>query len=597
MRLFTAFLLTLLALSVQAQDEALAQQYYQNGEFDKAVVLYEKLFAQKNTPEIYENYLQSLLNLKQFDNAVKVAKKQSRRNEGQLTYEVDQGYVWMQANRPDKADPVFQKLIQEKKKEAPYYLALGSAFSGRELYEYAKQTYLTGRKKLNNENLFQSELAEIYTVTNNKEATINEYLNLLESNEGMLDYVQNMLQSILSTTKEFDLLKTLLNKRISTGADRVVYTELLEWVFVQQKNWDLAFIQAKAIDKRMGLQGDECMRLASLCMENEAYTNAYTIYQYIIGLGKYKPNYIEARIGLLKTASRKTFSSGKYTTADLQALKQDYLNFLNEFGSNENTANVMHDLAELEAFYLDQKSEASTLLEQVLVLGNVRVSFKAECKLMLADIKLLNGEQWEANLLYGQVDHDFKEDPLGQEAKFRNARLSYYQGDFVWAQAQLDILKTATSQLISNNAIELSLLIQDNTVDSIYEPLEMYAAADLLIYQNKFDEAIRKLDSITLLYPYHSLQDEILYLKAQLMYKQHLYEKAVDFYNQVYLKAPEDILADNALWEMARIYDKILNNPEKARQLYEDLILKYPGSMFTVEARKRFRSLRGDILD
>ncbi len=586
-----------IALVTPAQDEALAKQYYQNGEFDKAVVVYEKIYSRKFDDAIYENYFLSLLALRQYEEAQRLAKKQAKHFDANLNYMVDQGYALIQGNKQEKAELYFDKLINEKHKEATYYLVLAAAFVHRELYDYAKKTYLAARQKLSNENLFQAELATLYAETNNKEGTINEFLNLLDYNEGMLDYVQNMLQSYITQPKDFELLKSALSKRTNKYPDRIIYTELLQWLLVQQKNWDAAFIQAKAIDKRLGTQGDACMRLAWLCIENEVFNTAYSIYQYVITLGKYKINYLPAREGLLTTAAKKTFYSGIYSSDDLTTLKQDYLNFLEEFGSNESSANVMKDLAKLEAFYLDEKTSAITILNQILVLGNVRESFKAECKLLLGDINLLSGDEWDAALLYGQVDKDFKEDPLGQEAKFRNAKLSFYQGNFVWAQAQLDILKTATSQLISNNAIELSLLIQDHTLDSNYEPLEMYAAADLLIYQNKFKEAISKLDSISIQFPAHSLIHVILFAKGKVMAKQQNYLKAIEYYKQVYDKAPDDLLADNAIWEMAQIYEQSLLDLEQAKQYYQDLILKYPGSLFTVEARKRFRKLRGDVLD
>jgi tetratricopeptide (TPR) repeat protein len=597
MRIILTCIIAFIALALRAQDETLANQYFHNGEYDKAVILYEKIYAKKNDPEIYENYLQSLLSLKQYDDALKLAKKQVKRNEENLYFVVDPGYVLAQSGKPEKAKELFSKLINERKKDAPYYLNLANAFIHRELYDEAKETYLTARSKLGDENLFQMELARLYSETHNKEGTISELLNLLEYNEGMLDYVQNMLQGYLTQQRDLDLLKSAINKRMARAEDRLVYTRLLEWVFVQQKNWDLAFIQAKAIDKRQGTWGDECMKLASLCIDNNAYSSAYSVYQYVAGLGTNKPYYLSAREGLLNTASKKTFYAGKYTTADLENLKKDYNSFLNEFGLNENSVRVMYSLANLEAFYMDDKAGAATLLEKAIALGNVPESFKADCKLMLGDIKLLGGEEWEANLLYAQVDRDFKEDPLGQEAKFRNAKLSFYQGDFSWALAQLEILKTATSQLISNNAIELSLLIQDNTVDSVYEPLQMYASADLLIYQNKFKAAMARLDSIMLLYPYHSLNDEILFSKGKLMARQQEYAKACEYYQEVVTKAPDDILADNALWEMAQIYEKTLNDPEQAKKYYEELILKYPGSMFTVEARKHYRALRGDAMN
>jgi predicted Zn-dependent protease len=223
--------------------------------------------------------------------------------------------------------------------------------------------------------------------------------------------------------------------------------------------------------------------------------------------------------------------------------------------------------------------------------------FKAYCKLELGDIYLLKGEEWDAMLLYGQVDKDFKEDPLGQEAKFRNAKLSYYIGEFEWARAQLDVLKTATTQLIANNAMELSLLIQDNTLDSIEEPLLLFAKADLLYYQNKTSDALLLLDSIDAEYPRHSLADDILMKRAEISYKNRDYAQSVKYLNLLLKEHGSDILGDNALFMLADITEYKLNDKEGAKKLYEDFLAAYPGSFFTAEVRKRFRALRGDVMN
>ncbi len=282
MRIITVFIILLLSLTAKAQDEVLAKQFYENGEFEKAIILYEKIYSKKFADEIYENYFQSLLALKKFEEAQKLAKKQSKRFDANYNYIIDQGFALQEAGKTEKAEEYFLKLINEKRKEAPYYFVLAAAFNHRGLYDYSKKTYLTARQRLSNENLFQSELATLYAETNNKEGIIEEFLNLLDYNESMLDYVQNMFQSYLTQTKDFELLKTALNKRSNKNPDRIIYARLLEWLLVQQKSWDAAFLQAKAIDKRMGTQGDECMQLAQLCIENNAFNSAYTIYQYVI---------------------------------------------------------------------------------------------------------------------------------------------------------------------------------------------------------------------------------------------------------------------------------------------------------------------------
>jgi tetratricopeptide (TPR) repeat protein len=219
----------------------------------------------------------------------------------------------------------------------------------------------------------------------------------------------------------------------------------------------------------------------------------------------------------------------------------------------------------------------------------------AECKLQLGDILILKGEVWDASLYYSQVDKDFKNDAIGREAKYRNARLSYYMGEFEWAAAQLNVLKAATSQLISNDAMQLGLLIMDNLgTDSITEPLQMYSRADLFEFCNRYNESLSTLDSLLISWPGHSLTDEIWFKQASILAKKGDYVKAAELYSQVFQNYPDDILADDAMFRLAEMMEFRMNKKEDAKAMYETILTKYPGSLFTVEARKRFRKLRGD---
>jgi TolA-binding protein len=134
-------------------------------------------------------------------------------------------------------------------------------------------------------------------------------------------------------------------------------------------------------------------------------------------------------------------------------------------------------------------------------------------------------------------------------------------------------------------------------LDSTAHPLAMYAEAELLVFQNKFAEAMDKLNILSNLYPEHGLQDDILYLEAQIDMKQRKYEDAARLFEEIYTKYPEEIRADNALFALADLYEHQLNDPAKAEELYEKIFVDYSGSTFSVEARKRYRILRGDFTE
>jgi tetratricopeptide (TPR) repeat protein len=252
-------------------------------------------------------------------------------------------------------------------------------------------------------------------------------------------------------------------------------------------------------------------------------------------------------------------------------------------------------LADLEALYLRNLPKAIQLLEELKQMPGLRQDAMARLKINLGDYYLMNGDIWESTLLYSQVDKAFKEDTIGQEARFKNARLAYFNGDFQWAQAQFDVLKASTSKMISNDALDLSVFIMDNlNLDTTSDAISLYATAEMLVLQNRFDEAFLKLDTLARDFPEHSLQDDILYLKARIWEKQRDYAKAIPLYEEVAEKFKEDIRADNALYALALIYEMRMNDLEKAKSIYEKIYLDYSGSVFAVDARKRFRILRGD---
>lgn len=600
MRLFLSILLmfTLSASSfAQSNDEQLAQQYFSNGEFDKAVILYEKLLDKNpGSTYFYENLLTCYKQLKNIDQALKTTKKLFKRFEDQPIYAIDHGLL-MQLKDQQKGIKELEKIISGMPAIDVYIIKTAEAFYKRGLYTESIKCYLKGRLLLNNEHLWHVELGKIYAITGQRNQMIDEYLEAVQMNPLSLEAVENNLQLSMNDSSQAAELKQALYKKLQKSPTNEPLMEMFIWYEIQQQDFNGAFIQIKAIDKRQKQEGRRVLELAQIAMSNNFFDGAIGYCQYVIDQGKNLRFYNEAK-NLQLQSRRKKVTNGMYTNADLKLLEMDYKNYLAEYGIGVATAAPIKDLAELYAYYLGMPDSAIYYLNLLVEIPRLGSQFKGECKLMLGDIYILVGNYWDPVLYYGQVDKDFKEDELGQEAKFRNAKLSYYKGEFEWSQAQLDVLKKATSQLISNNSIELALLIQDNLgLDSNEEAMKLFADADLFIYQNKFTDAIANLDTIYARFPQHSLADDILYAKARIYRKQQQWQKSLDLLDKVYTVYSYDILADNALFNAAEIYDYNLNNKVKAKELYEKLLTQFPGSLFAVEARKRFRFLRGDVVN
>ena len=424
---------------------------------------------------------------------------------------------------------------------------------------------------------------------------IDNYLNSLSTNPTRLGSLQTIFQRYLSE-EDFDELQAQLYSRIEENSDDVQYPELLTWVFIQRKDYRNAIRQAKSLDRKLDETGIRVFRIGEIAEKDKDYDAAIVAYEYIIEeKGLASGIYIDSKKSSLSCKRKKVVEGFDYTDEDLKVLETEYETFINEFGQNKTTAPIIAELANLEAFYLNDREKAIGLLTEMIKFPGLDPYVMARGKISLADFYLMDGEIWESTLLYSQVDKNFTEDILGHEARFRNAKLSYYAGDFEWAQAQFDVLKASTSKLIANDALDLSVFILDNLgLDSTVTALKLYSEADLLVFQNRFDEAFTKLDSLTTFFPGHALEDDILYTKSKIFLKRRDYSKSAEMLEAIISTYPEGIRADNALYELALLNENQLNNPEKAKELYETIFIEYSGSTFAVDARKRFRLLRGD---
>ena len=595
-----ALLQSVHVLAQNGDPRLLGDQYFNSGEYDKAIEVYDKVMD-RDPFSVYTNYFKSLLALKRYDDAEKLARKMSKRMPTHLSYVADMGYVYQLSGDINKAEETYQKALKALKPDQGQVLILANAYVMRQDWTHAIEVYDEGRKMLKGVYSFNFELAEVYFQKGDSQKMIDEYLNAVAENPANQQNVLNILQARVGYDPESgrsELLRQSLLRRIQRDPSQTVFSEMLIWLFIQQKDFESATAQAKALDKRLKEDGARLMSIASMATANQQYDVAIRDYQYVIEKGIDGPNYIQARMELLDVSNKKLTTSNTYTTADLLLLENEYVATLNELGKNARTVSLMRGLAHLRAFYLDQPDTAISNLDEALLIPNVSRQLQADCKLELGDILLFTGNVWDSDLLYAQVDKDFKNDPLGQEAKYRSARLDYFRGDFLWAQAQLDVLKSATSQLIANDALYLSLLISDNIgYDSTFDALSLYAKADLLKYRNKNNDAIAVLDSLVSLYPDHSLVDEAWFKKAEIMDVLRNWSQEDSLYAQIVAMGEESVLADDALFRRAELQETKLQNKEKAMELYQQLLTQFPGSLYTVEARKRFRALRGDILN
>ncbi len=589
--------LILLPLSAMAQPESkLAQQYFNSGEFEKAATLYEKLHKKNSNNDYYfDRYMDCLIALEDFQNAEGILKKQIKKKPKDVQLYVTYGNLYERQLKNDKAEAQYQKAIDKLDADQFIITRLANAFRNLTKYDYAIATYEKGGKLLNDKTVFSYNLGDLYRRKGESVKMIENYLNSLDANAARMNSLQAIFQRYL-TEEEFDELKGQLYTRIGDHPEAVQYPELLAWVFIQEKDYRNALRQVTSLDRTLDETGARVFDLGETAERGKDYETAIRAYDYIVEeKGLASGFYIDAKKASLGCKRKKLVQGFDYTEEDLRTLEAEYEVFIDEFGRNKTTAPIIAELASLEAFYLNDRKKAISLLDELINFPGLNRYVLANAKLSLADFYLMDGEIWEATLLYSQVDKEFMEDYLGHEARYRNAKLYYYAGDFEYAQAQFDVLKASTSKLISNDALDLSVFIMDNLgLDTTTRALTLYSEADLLVFQNRFDEAFLKLDSLQTLFPEHSLEDDIFYTKSKIYYKKREFERSAEMLQAIIDKYPEGVRTDNALYELAQLNETHLNNIDRAKELYEKIFIEYSASTFAVDARKRFRILRGD---
>ena len=593
------FLLRSFFLSAQSEtDIQLAQHYFINGEFEKATSYYEKLYSSQSTKTYFTRYLECLIQTKDFKTAEKTIKKYISQNKNDMEIQVVLGQFYEDIDEPQKSAKVYEELLSVVSADPGEIINLYQLFVRKTKFDLAKKVLDKG-KKIAPYYPFNFQYADLYSLTGNNRLMIEEYINYLILQPTMFESIQNAISSRIdlskSDGKDYLILKEILLQKIQADNTTFIYSEMLIWLFVQNKNFSSAFTQVVALDKRIQGDGSRVLDLGNICLENKSYDIARNCFNYIITLGSDNQYYIEGQKLLLNSRFTELTTNRAFSQVEIDATLADYSSVIARLGKTKFTIGILNEQAHILAFYADRAAEAIVILQDAILVQSLTDIQRAQVKMQLADIEVLKGDIWEASLLYMQIDKDFKFEAIGDEAKYKNARIFYFDGEFDFAQSQLNILKESTSKIIANDAMHLSVSITENFgLDSNYTAMTWFSSAELLIEQHKYLEAFTLFDSIQLNYPLHSLADDILYRKAKAMEMQGKWAESCMLYEDIIKFYSKDIFADDALFKLGDIYEQILLDKDKALEYYKKLAIDYKGSFYGAETIKRIRILRGD---
>jgi tetratricopeptide (TPR) repeat protein len=577
-------------------DAQLAVAYYNAMDYEKAIPLLKEIYRKTSNSYYFRLYINCLVQTRNYkeaeDELNKEMKKNRSANSELLVY---LGYTLDEQKRHEEAAEKYGQAIESIPPNKGSYILTANTFLQWGKYEFAAQTYLRGRQVIPEED-FSYELARVYLNLRNYDEMMEEYLNLLRQDESQLPRVQSSLSSAMRLDVDDglrDQFRGQVLKRIQSEPQIIGYNRLLIWFFLQEKKFSGALRQSIALDKRTGGEDPQIAQLGQMALNNKSYDDAREAYEYLLEKGEQSPFYKLALAQYVHVYYLQYISGFSGNISEGRELSTRFDEALQYLGFYSATLNLIKEYAHLLAFYVNEPVKSLEILQQGLGIPGLKPEESGILKTEMADIYVYNNDPWEATLIYSQVIEANRNNMLGDEVKLKKAKLGYYLGNFSWAKAQLDVLKASTSKLTANDALDLSLLIGNNlNMDTTAVPLEMFSRADLLFFRNKDSLALATLDSISEMFPYHTLVDDILFRKAKIETERQNYSAAAGHLEQIVNEFSYETLADDALFELANLKNYHLDEKEKARDLYKQMLFNYPGSVFVDESRKLYRELR-----
>ena len=579
----------LLSILVHAQNEQLANNYFDRGEFEKALISYQDLLkTQIGNFNYFQRVVECYQQLQQYDKAQKAIEDQLERfKQNQVLVEL--GYNYQLQKNQEKATKYYDQAISKIKKNAVEVYGIAYTFEKKALYDYALLAYKTALEtdpKLS----FNFQMAMLYGQQGNTDLMIETYLMESFQNPQNLPVIQNQLALFMIDNGDVsfnDTLKKALLLRTQKTQD-IFWNDFLSWYFVQLKEYGKAFIQQKAIYKRKPDSFGNIINLAQMAINDNDKESAKEILTFVLDNSKDLDVLIQSHTYLIEMeidhALEKDYPA---ITAELDALTK-------EFGVSPYTLSLLKLQANFTAFHLKDSEKAKAILKNAMEIPINRNQL-AEVKMELADILLYEEKFNQALIYYSQIDEEMGGDVIGQEASLKTAKTSYFKTDFDWASHQLKVLKSVSSQLIANDALDLFLLISDNTVeDSTQVALKKFARADFLLFQNKKQESLAQFQLILKEHKGEDIEPVTLLRIGKIYEKMGDFNNALENYNEIITKHKDCIYIDEALYFSAEIYNTQLNAIEKAKPLYEEMIFKHEDSIYFVDSRNKYRKLRGD---
>ncbi len=579
------------AISEAQSNIQLAINYFNSKEYDKAEILFDKLYKKNKSSFYFDYYIDCLINQGKYKYAEKRVKKEIKKTPDNLTLYVNLGYLMKQTNQSQESEKYYRYVLKKLPRNQTQISRIGNSFLKRREYDWAEKVYLKGNEFFPNR--FTTSLITIYSIERNNNKLIDAYLDFVKNNYSQVGFVERNLKRQMNNDINNEFSKLLERKLIIRiqKQRKEIYNEILIWFYTEKLEYSKALIQAQALDRKNRENGVRIYRIGQNAFENKDYKTAEIAFEDVIKKGEFYPYFINAKFGLLKVLYAKVENGMIKTPEEIKNVESKYLQMIAELGVSSRTIDLIIDLAHLQAFYLNKEPEAIKLLQKGMNIQGINSLLKAKFMMELGDIYLHSAKPWKAVLTYAKIEEDYPNLEITDEAKFKKAKVYFYLGQFKWALQQLDVLKGSPTKLIANDAIYWSDFISENAQDTSNTAMKKYARAELAFYEGKSSDAIAICDSLLKEDATNTVIPFVYYLKYKIYFDKKDFSEAAKNLQTIVSDYSYVMWADKVIFNLALLYENKLNQLDKAKEMYKKLLFDYQASIYSEKARENFKKL------
>ena len=571
----------------ESQQLRLANSLEKNQEYEAALKIYKNL---ENNIKIKNAAIQGIQNclkgMMKYDELISYLENLVNRYKSNDKYLISLAEAYLLNSEKDKAKNRWNSLINKKKSDIRIYRTVAGSMLKYRLIDEAIEVYKLALQNLKNQKILHLDLANLYKTTLNMEKAAEHFLEYCGKNPKQQPFLQRQLLSLTKSDQHVERVAGVIKNYIDKHEDNLFIKDILGGLYIKAGQFNLAFDIYNSLENSKQ-DGSYLFKFGKEAQKNKAYDFAVKSFSPILEnnqLSIYNKTYFELantyyRIALDEIISKEELEPPKATEKAIQMFEYMVL---------KNNIKSFSDLSclALGDIYLDLYFDLDKAIYYYKYLSdNYTKSRKySESFIKLGDSYLIKGDLKESRKSYKRN----KANKSFSLTMFKLAELEYYQGNFSEALKKYNLIleKMGVTDSLANNSLERTILI--NLFLSDTADLKLMAHGELLIFQNKFSEAVEHLNK--LLIKKNNISPRAGKFMVEILMKMNKYIEANNILKDLLEQFPEDYHVDEFLFKRATIEEK-LGNLHSSFELYQKLLNNYETSLYYEQARENARTL------